>query len=120
MLRNTGVVYLFLLLLLLAACDSMQKKALMQDRYPSYPGDIQQAVKEEQLVKGMDQEQVFLSLGSTICKTTGFYGDKPVDIWSYEKHQQPVAETYAGTYDCLKADFKVYFENGKVIGWKDQ
>lgn len=118
--QKPGVVYIFLLLLLLAGCDFMQKQALMQDRYPSYPGDIQQAVKEGQLVKGMDQEQVFLVLGSTVCKTTGFYEDKPVHIWSYEKHQQPVAETYAGTYDCLKADFKVYFENGRVIAWKDQ
>ncbi|MDQ7787586.1 MAG: hypothetical protein RDU01_08250 [Thermodesulfovibrionales bacterium] len=118
--QKPGVVYIFLLLLLLAGCDYMQKKALMQDRYPSYPVDIQQAVKKGQIVEGMHQEQVFLALGPTVCKTTGYYGGKPVDIWSYVKHQQPVAESYAGTYDCLKADFKVYFENGRVIGWADQ
>ncbi|MFZ5907846.1 MAG: hypothetical protein ACOYVJ_10670 [Nitrospirota bacterium] len=116
--QTARVVSIFLLLVLLAGCDYLEKKALMQDRYPSYSQDIRQAVIEGQIVEGMDKEQVFLALGSTVCKTTGYYGEKAVEIWSYENNQHPVAESYAGTYDCLKADFKVYFENDRVIGWE--
>jgi outer membrane protein assembly factor BamE (lipoprotein component of BamABCDE complex) len=115
--RKLKIVFLFLLLLLMANCDAMQKKALMQDRYPSYPENIRQAIEGEYVVEGMDHDQVYLALGSTTCKTTGYYQDKQVAIWSYDKRQQSPAETYAGTYDCLQANFKVYFDNGKVIGW---
>jgi outer membrane protein assembly factor BamE (lipoprotein component of BamABCDE complex) len=115
-----GVVFLLFLLFLLASCDYMQKKALLQDRYPSYPENIKQAIEGEYVAEGMDQEQVYLALGSTTCKTKGYYQNKHVEIWSYDRRQQSAAETYAGTYDCLKATFRVYFENGRVIGWEDR
>lgn len=102
--------------LIFSGCGIAQRNALMRDKYPYYSDNIKKAISSGYLVEGMDQEQVFLSFGGTLCKSSSYYKGKNVEVWSY----QPDGFTgrpAGGTYDCLRAVQRVYFEDGAVVGW---
>ena len=94
--------------LALIGCQS-ERDRLMKDRYSGYPAGIQRAIDRGALLRGMNQEQVFLSLGEPMCKKTIQQNDKPVEVWLYPP---------AGRNPCLDAETKVFFEDGVVSGWK--
>ena len=102
--------------LILAGCGIAQRNALMRDKYPYYPDNIKKAISGGNLVEGMDQEQVFLTFGGTLCKSSSYYKGKTVEVWSYQPDGF-TGEPSGGTYDCLHAVQRVYFENGAVVGW---
>ncbi len=105
-------------LLFLAGCGYLQRQAIIREKFPHYPESIKRAIEEKRIVERMSQEQVFLALGVTLCRTNGYYNDRAVEIWAYEPDfasGQPVA----GTFRCSKATQRVYFENGLVVGWEN-
>lgn len=91
----------------LAGCES-ERDRLMKDKYPSYPETIQRAIAKHYLMHGMNQEQVYLALGPTICKKTIEHKGRPVEVWLYPP---------GGRDPCQTAEFRVYFEKGAVSGW---
>lgn len=100
----------------LLGCGLAQRQALMRDKYPYYPEHIKRAVDGGYIVEGMDQEQVYLALGVTFCKSSSYYKGRYVEVWSYQPNPF-TGRPSAGTYDCLRARQRVYFENGRVVGW---
>jgi len=99
----------------LVGCVSAERQALMKDKYPYYPENIKQAIDRNLIVEGMNQEQVYLALGRTYCKSNQDYKGRNTEVWSYEPDSwtgRPM-----GTWDCSQATQHVYFENGIVIGW---
>ena len=59
-------------------------------------------------MRGMTQNQVYLALGSPVCKKEVRDQGRPVQVWLYP----PI-----GRDACITADFRVYFENGVVTTW---
>lgn len=112
-----GCLVIFLVLaLFLTGCGLAQRQALMRDKYPYYPEHIKKAIDGKYIVEGMDYEQVYLALGPTLCKSSSYYKGRYVEVWSYEPNPF-TGKPSGGTYDCLRARQRVYFENGRVVGW---
>lgn len=109
------VIFLLLLIFSLAGCGG-QRQALMKDKFPYYPPHIQHAINNNRVVEGMDQEQVYLSLGTTLCKSTSYYRGTQVEVWAYEPNAF-TGKPLDGTYNCYRARQRVYFERGSVVGW---
>lgn len=108
MVPMTRIPYsLLILVALLAGCDA-ERQRLMRDEYPSYPERVRRAIDRESILRGMTEEQVYLSLGSPVCKKEIQYEGRPVQVWLYP----PI-----GRDACITADFRVYFENGGVTRW---
>lgn len=114
--RKPYLTIALFIILVLTGCGMAQRNALMRDKYPYYPEHIKNAINGKYIVEGMDQEQVYLALGLTTCKTTSYYKGRHVEVWSYEPNPF-TGKPSAGTFDCLRATQRVYFEDGKVVGW---
>jgi outer membrane protein assembly factor BamE len=97
-----------LALCLLAGCATDQDR-LMKEQYPSYPDHIKRAIDENYLVPGMDQDQVYLTLGQPMCKKHAQRKGKQVEVWLYPP---------GGREPCLTAKHRVYFEQGRVTEWE--
>lgn len=95
-------------LFFLTGCESAHDR-LKKDKYSSYPEAIQRAIDKHYVVYGMNQEQVYLALGQTICKKTIEHNGRPVEVWLYPP---------GGRDPCNTAEFRVYFEKGVVSGWE--
>ncbi len=107
---------LLIITLFLVGCGIAQRNALMRDKYPYYSDNIKRAISGGYLVEGMDQEQVYLTFGPTLCRSSSYYKGKTVEVWSYQPNGL-TGKPSGGTYDCLQAVQRVYFEEGRVIGW---
>lgn len=86
----------------------MERRRLMKEEYPSYPERIRRAIDRNSVMRGMTEEQVYLALGSPVCKKDIQREGRPVRVWLYP----PI-----GRDACITADFRVYFEGGQVITW---
>lgn len=108
---------LFLLvgLVFMMSCGLVERQQLMKDNFPHYPPEIQSAIRAGRVIEGMNQEQVHLALGLCQCRASSYYKGKQVNVWAYETH--PITGRPWGTSDCWRANKKVYFENGIVVGW---
>lgn len=98
---------LLIVIVSLSACD-MQRHRLMRDQYPSYPDGVRWAIDRGNIIRGMNQDQVYLALGAPVCKKDVQDQGKPVTVWLYP----PI-----GRDACITADFRVYFEDGTVTTW---
>ncbi len=105
-----------ILLLFSIGCGLAQRQALMRDKYPYYPDHIKQAINGRYIVEGMNQEQVYLAIGITLCKSSSYYKGRYAEVWSYQP-EPFTGKPSGGTFDCLQARQRVYFENGRVVGW---
>ena len=93
--------------ILLSGCNS-ERSRLMKVEYPSYPEGVRHSIDRGTVMRGMNQDQVYLALGSPVCKTEIQDQGRPVQVWLYP----PI-----GRDACITADFRVYFENGVVTTW---
>lgn len=96
-----------LLTILLSACDG-QRQRLMTEHYPSYPESVRWAIDRGSVLRGMSEDQVYLALGSPVCKKTVEDEGRPVTVWLYP----PI-----GRDACVTSAFRVYFEQGSVATW---
>ena len=98
---------LLLLAISLAGCDT-ERHRLMRDQYPSYPEGVRRTIDRGTIMRGMTPDQVYLALGSPVCKTEIQDQGRSVQVWLYP----PI-----GRDACITADFRVYFEEGVVTTW---
>jgi outer membrane protein assembly factor BamE len=103
----TLLTSLFVLATVLVGCD-LEHRRLMKEQYPSYPEGVRRAIDRGNILRGMDQEQVYLALGSPVCKTEIEDEGRPLQVWLYP----PI-----GRDACVTAHFRVYFEEGRVTAW---
>jgi hypothetical protein len=107
---------LLLMSLFLINCGVVQRQALMRDKYPLYPDNIKKAIDNRYIIKGMNQTQVYLALGTTLCISSSYYKNKQIIVWAYSP--DPITgKPMSGTFDCYRARQRVYFENREVVGW---
>ena len=90
-----------------SGCDS-ERSRLLKEEYPSYPESVRRTIDRGTIIRGMNQDQVFLALGAPVCKTEIQDQGRPVQVWLYP----PI-----GRNACVTADFRVYFEAGVVTTW---
>jgi outer membrane protein assembly factor BamE len=105
---STCGVLIFVLILSGFGCD-VERRRLMKEEYPSYPERIKRAINQSSVMRGMTEDQVYLSLGPPVCKKDVQREGKPVRVWLYP----PI-----GRDACTTADFRVYFEGGQVVTWE--
>ena len=91
----------------LTGCDS-ERSRLLKDEYPSYPDGVRRTIDRGTIMRGMTKDQVYLALGSPVCKTEIRDQGRVVQVWLYP----PI-----GRDACITADFRVYFEDGAVTTW---
>jgi hypothetical protein len=101
---------------LFVACGLAERQALMRERYPTYPPAVQEAITHGQVLEGMTPEQVYLAFGVTLCKQSSYYQGRQMLVWAYEPNPF-TGRPAAGTYNCNRASQRIYFENGRVVGW---
>ncbi|MDE3018493.1 MAG: hypothetical protein KGO52_11800 [Nitrospirota bacterium] len=92
----------------LVGCET-ERDRLMRDKYPAYSDNIKRAIGESYLLIGMDQEQVYLTLGPAMCKTQVQRKGKLVEVWLYPP---------GGRDPCVTAKHRVYFDRGRVTEWE--
>ena len=80
----------------------------MTDHYPSYPEGMLWAIDRGKILRGMNQDQVYLALGSPVCKKDVKDEGRTVRVWLYP----PI-----GRDACITSAFRVYFEEGVVTTW---
>jgi outer membrane protein assembly factor BamE len=86
----------------------MERQRLLETEYLSYPEHVRRVIAKESIMRGMTENQVYLSLGPPVCKKDIAFQGRPVQVWLYP----PI-----GRDACITADFRVYFENGRVTTW---
>ena len=110
------LIVAYAILFLLNGCGIVQRNALMRDKYPYYSEHIKRAIDGKYIVEGMNQEQVYLSVGPTLCRSSSYYKGRQTETWNYQPNPF-TGRPSGGTYDCIRATQRVYFENGLVVGW---
>jgi outer membrane protein assembly factor BamE len=91
----------------LSACDGHRQR-LMTEHYPSYPESVRWAIDKGNILRGMTEDQVYLALGSPVCKKDVTDEGRVVTVWLYP----PI-----GRNACVTSAFRVYFEQGAVTTW---
>jgi outer membrane protein assembly factor BamE len=107
LLRYVLLTGLFVLVAGVPGCD-LEHHRLMKEQYHSYPEGIRRTIDRGNIIRGMNQDQVYLALGAPVCKKDVQDQGKPVTVWLYP----PI-----GRDACITADFRVYFEDGTVTTW---
>ncbi|MDE3036205.1 MAG: hypothetical protein KGJ14_09560, partial [Nitrospirota bacterium] len=103
-----AITTLSLMLFWLVGCET-ERDRLMRDKYPAYSDNIKRAIDENYLLTGMDQDQVYLTLGPAMCKTQVQRKGKLVEVWLYPP---------GGRDPCVTAKHRVYFDRGRVTEWE--
>ena len=98
---------LLVLTISMSACDG-QRQRLMTEQYPSYPESVRWAIDRGNILRGMTEDQVYLALGSPVCKKDVADEGRTVTVWLYP----PI-----GRNACVTSAFRVYFEQGAVTTW---
>ncbi len=98
---------LFLVAMALPGCDTERHRLLTQE-YPSYPEGVRWAIDKGNILRGMTEDQVYLALGSPVCKKDVVDEGRTVTVWLYP----PI-----GRNACITSAFRVYFERGAVTTW---
>lgn len=98
---------LLVLTISMSACDG-QRQRLMTEQYPSYPESVRWAIDRGNILRGMTEDQVYLALGSPVCKKDVVDEGRTVTVWLYP----PI-----GRNACVTSAFRVYFEQGTVTTW---
>ena len=109
--ESLRVAFLVVFLGTLAACAGEDRSAA-RAKYATYPENIRKAIDSGDVVKGMNQEQVLLSVGETHCVDARTIGGKTFDSWTYH------ADKYTGKLSAVgrcPGDHAVIFEEGYVI-----
>lgn len=106
-LRDVLPAGLFVLAAGLSGCD-LEHHRLMKEQYPSYPEGIRRSIDRGNILRGMNQDQVYLALGPPVCKKEIEEQGTLLQVWLYP----PI-----GRDACITADFRVYFEDGVVVTW---
>ena len=109
--EGVAVGFLAILLGTLSACAGEDRSAA-RAKYSTYPENIRKAIDSGDIVKGMNQEQVLLSVGETHCVDSRTMSGKAYDSWTYH------ADKYTGKLSPIgrcPGDHPVIFENGYVI-----
>jgi hypothetical protein len=88
-------------------CDA-ERQRLLETEYPTYPEHVRRVIAKESIMRGMTENQVYLSLGAPVCKKDIEVQGRSLRVWLYP----PI-----GRDACATADFRVYFENGVVATW---
>ena len=91
----------------LSSCDG-QRSRLMTEQYPSYPEGVRWAIDKGNILRGMTEDQVYLALGTPVCKKDVEDEGRTVTVWLYP----PI-----GRNACITSAFRVYFEQGAVTTW---
>jgi hypothetical protein len=98
---------LFLVAVWMSGCSS-ERSRLLHEEYPSYSEGVRWAIDRGRVQRGMSQNQVYLALGSPVCKKGVDEKGRILTVWLYP----PI-----GRDPCVTADFRVYFEAGVVTTW---
>ena len=64
----------------MSACDG-QRQRLMTEQYPSYPESVRWAIDKGNILRGMTEDQVYLALGSPVCKKDVPDEGRTVTVW---------------------------------------
>ena len=110
--QRVGVAFLGILLGTLAACAGDDHSAA-RAKYSTYPENIRKAIDSGDVVRGMNQEQVLLSIGETHCVDSRIMSDKSYDSWTY--HEDKYSGKLSPLGGCRPGEHAVIFENGYVI-----
>ena len=65
---------------------------------------------------GMTPEQIIQAWSDTRCKIKTLYHGNPAQAWGYQTKEFP-SSTIPKTSDCERANYWIYFENDRLIGW---
>ncbi|WP_447974576.1 hypothetical protein [Nitrospira sp. Kam-Ns4a] len=95
--------------LLLTSCETEHDR-VMAEKFAAFPPNVRHAIARGYVMHGMTQEQVWLARGEPMCKKTITHKGRPVEVWLYPP---------GGPDPCQTAQYRVYFENGVVSGWKN-
>ncbi len=106
-LRQIFINSLLLLAVVLPGCNT-ERHRLMTDHYPTYPDGVRWAIDKGNILRGMTEDQVYLALGSPVCKKDVENQGQLVTVWLYP----PI-----GRNACITSAFRVYFEAGAVTTW---
>ncbi len=106
-LRFIRLMSVVLVATVLPGCAS-ERTRLLKEEYPSYPDGVRWAIDRGNIIRGMNQDQVYLALGSPVCKKDVPNGGRPITVWLYP----PI-----GRDACMTSAFRVYFEDGVVTTW---
>ncbi|MDR4480733.1 MAG: hypothetical protein R3B37_13450 [Nitrospira sp.] len=106
-LRFIRLMSVVLVVILFPGCAS-ERTRLLKEKYPSYPHGVRWAIDRGNIIRGMNQDQVYLALGSPVCKKDVQNGGRSIAVWLYP----PI-----GRDACITSAFRVYFEDGVVTTW---
>lgn len=114
--RRTVRAGLFLLMVTaVAGCGDPVREIMMEEKYPSYPPEIREAIDKGYVVKGMDVTQVELALGPTPCIQTRSEGTKAYATWEYALNKSTYKVVIPERcFDSQYAPYTVIFEDGRV------
>jgi hypothetical protein len=93
-------------------CAETERETLMKEKFSSYSEPIKQAITDGRVVKGMNQEQVYLAIGTTPCRDKRRMQGVMHETWMY--NVESTGSRPVPAKDCARANYHVMFEEGRV------